>query len=160
MKAWFQHDLMAKNPEDQKKIKGLIIEHGYNCLESCWCDHGNSCPHRSTYRYHNWCCKVQTFFRYKMGWKGFTIPIYFQRHSSDLSGTDRCPYHMPRVKTCWKCKFAYGGQDCTNKERLKLIREGRVNETELPGQRRICKFFEPDEWFEKYDRHTGDSTWD
>lgn len=157
MKVFFSRDLMGERKKNGKfKIDGIIVEHGYDCLNSCWCKHGAECKYRGRYRFHNACVAIQRFFQYRLGWKWFRIPFYFQTHSSDLSGTIRCPHHMPRRKDCWHCVYSCGDRNCRNKERAELIREGRFKELDCEERCR-CKLFEPDEWFDKYDRKTGDT---
>lgn len=157
MKIFFSRDFMGERKENGKfKITGIVVEHGYDCLESCWCKYGSKCKYRGKYRFHNICVSINTFFRYRLGWKWFKIPFYFQSHSSRLSGTTLCPYHIPRRKTCWYCTYHRGyDQPCGNKTRNKLIHEGKFKELECEGHD-CCILFEPDEWFDRYDRKTGD----
>lgn len=160
MKISFSRDLLGPIDENGKyKIDGILIEHGRDCWESCWCKYGAKCKYRSKYRFHNMCACINRFFQYRLGWRWFRIPIYIQSHSSDMSGTTLCPHHMPRVKTCWSCTYSCGDRECRNKLRNKLIREGKFEELEC-GESRRCKLFEPDDWFERYDRKTGDVLFD
>ena len=155
MKIFFSHDLMNKDPEKRKKITGIIFEFGYNCQYSCWCPYGAKCKYRGSYRFHNACVRIETFFQYRLRWKWFRIPFYIQSHSSDLSGTTKCPKGVARHKTCHMCKYSAGYRDCSNTERTKLIREGRHRELDCE-ERCCCKLFEPVDWFEEYDHRTGD----
>lgn len=161
MKIFFSRDLMGERKKNGKfKIDGIIIEHGYDCLEACWCKHGYGCKYRGKYGFHNACVRIQTFFQYRLGWKWFHIPIYIQSHSSDLSGTTLCPCHMPRRKTCWHCIYNRGyDRSCGNEEYIRLTKEGRFKELECEDHGR-CTLFEPDEWFDRYDRKTGDTIFD
>ena len=157
MKVFFSRDYMGKRKENGKfHIRGIIIEHGYHCTNSCWCEHGATCKYRGSWKFHNACVSITRFFHYKLGWKWFHIPFYFQSHSSNLSGTTTCPHQMPRKKDCWHCEYSAGERSCRNAERIQLIREGRYKETECE-EKCCCKFFLPDEWFYKYDKKTGDT---
>lgn len=155
MKIFFSHDLMNKDPEKRKKIQSLIIEAGYECSHSCWCKYGATCKYRGNYRFHNACVAISTFFRYRLGWKWFKIPFYFQRHHSDLSGTTKCPHQLPRHKDCWRCIYHRDIRECDNKQRLQMIKEGRRSELACEDRCR-CSLFEPVEWFDEYDHKTGD----
>lgn len=155
MKIWFSRDLMNNDPEKRNKITGLIIEVGRKCRYSCWCPHGAKCKYRGSYKFHNACVAISTFFKYRLGWKWFRIPFYIQAHDSDLSGTTLCPKHVARHKDCHMCKYSAGFRDCNNEDRIKLIREGRYRELDCE-ERCCCKLFEPCEWFDDYDKRTGD----
>lgn len=155
MKIFFSRDYTGERKNGKFPIRGITVEHGYNCRYSYDCPYGSDCKYRGSYRFHNLMVKINTFFRYKLGWKSFHFPIYFQRHDSDLSGTTTCPKHLPRRKDCYRCKYSAGIRDCANKERHKLIQEGRYRELECEDRGR-CKLFEPDSWFDNYDKKTGD----
>lgn len=157
MKIFFSRNYRAEvKPNGKYPITGIIFEAGYDCTHSCWCKNGKDCKYRRKYRFHNLVVSLQTFFQYKLGWKWFRVPFYFQSHSSNLSGTIRCPHHMPRNKDCWHCTYSCSDRNCRNEERIKLIQEGRFRELDCEDKC-CCKLFEPDEWFDRYDKNTGDT---
>lgn len=155
MKAFFHRDLMNRDPEKRNKILGVIFEFGYHCTYSCWCPYGSKCKYKCRYRFHNACVAIQSFFHYRLRWKWFKIPFYIQAHSSDLSGTTKCPNNIPRHKDCYRCKYSAGIRECSNKQRHQMLKEGKFRELECE-EACCCSLFEPEDWFDEYDRKTGD----
>lgn len=154
-KIFFNHNLMAKTEKERKKITGIIIKHGYHCLIAYKCPNGNKCIYRKAFVFHNWSVKVHRFFQYYLKIK---LPhlIYIGKFSTDLSGTITCPYGMPREENCWRCKYSGVEENCENKERQKLWKEGKHKEYEHPNNHYICKFFERDENFYNYNKVNGE----
>lgn len=155
----FPHrDLLHKDPEQRKKIKGLIVECGYSCLSSCWCPHRYECKHRSKYRWHNFSVSFSNFL-YRHFDIEFHFPIYFQKHAVDLSGTTKCPHQIPRIYTCYDCEYG-GDKICTNEVRHAMIKEGKYSELLYPKDdhvhRRMCKLFHPNDYCQRYDKYTGE----
>jgi len=156
--AFFQHDLMNKDPEKRKKIKGIIFETGYCCKHDYECPHGRDCKYRARYKYHNWSVNVRNWIYHKTG-IDIKFPWYFQRHRVDFSGTTMCPYKMPRMYNCYQCKHlgnvpqAEFGIGCTNDDYIHSSWEDCHDEDTPHGR---CKFFEVDPYYENYDRKTGE----
>lgn len=144
------------------KPHNINITHGYNCLDGTYCDCRSKCKHRSGYKFHNWSVNLHRFFEYRLHIK---LPhfLYIGKQNAWLSGTTKCPFKKPRRYTCNHCKFQ-GGYDedfnglCSNKEYIQLNKEGRSKEHNVEGQS-YCKFFEKDEWADKYDKDTGETIW-
>lgn len=158
-KIFFDHNLRAKTEKERKKITGIIIKHGYYCLISYKCPNGKKCKYRKAFVFHNWSVRVHRFFQYHLKIK---LPhlIYIGKFSTDLSGTITCPYKIPREENCYRCKYSGVGEDCENKERLKLWKEGKHKEYEIPENPYICKFFEKNDYFDCYNKKTGDIDYD
>lgn len=154
-------DFMNKDPEKRKKIKGFIVECGYSCHISFWCPNGSKCKYKSTYRWHNFSVNFSRFL-YRHFNINFHLPIYFQRHRVDLSGTTKCPYQMPRLYTCWDCEYHDGCIDgrCLNEMHAEMIKQGRQSEILYPRDdvihRKMCKLFKHNEWCQNYDKNTGE----
>lgn len=156
-KISFEYDLFNNDPKKRKKIKGITITHGYNCLSSCWCDCQAKCKYKSKYTFHNFSVNVHRFFEYRLHIK---LPhlIYIQRKSVDLSGTTKCPFKKGRRYTCWDCKYTDGQIHgyCLNKKYINsTIEERKCNDSnwKSPGR---CKFFEKGEFADSWDRKTGE----
>ena len=140
----------------------ITITHGYYCLDSSYCDCRNKCKHSRGFKFHNWSVNVRRFFQYRLHIKLPHI-LYIGKKDAWLSGTTKCPFNKPRRYTCNHCKFQ-GGYDedlnglCSNEEYIRLNKEGRSMEHYVEGQS-YCKFFEKDEWADKYDKDTGETIW-
>lgn len=154
------YDWRYDNPIVEKRYRGWIIECGYNCRNSCWCEYASKCKHKSSYKWHNFSVSVRTFFKYRLN-IDFRFPIYFQRHSVDLSGTTKCRYNVPRHYTCHDCNYSRGYRECANTERHKMMDEGRFEELEVPNERYAlrCTLFDPNQHFIQYDKNTGEYLW-
>lgn len=154
-----RHDILNKDPKERKKIKGFIVECGYNCQSSCWCPHGMMCKHRAKYRWNNFSVSVSNFL-YRKFHIDFHFPIYFQKHSVDLSGTTKCPHQIPRLYTCYDCEYSRGDRVCGNKVHNEMAKQGRASEIKYPyddyAHRRMCKLFKPNPYCNKYDKNTGE----
>lgn len=145
------------------KPHNITITHRYNCMDGIECDCRSKCKHRGGYKFHNWSVSVHRFFEYRLHIK---LPhlLYICKKDAHLSGTTKCPFNKPRRYTCSHCKFQ-GGYDedfnglCSNEEYIRLNKEGRSKEHNVEGQS-YCKFFEKDEWADKYDKDTGETIWD
>lgn len=152
-------DLMNHDSEKRKKIKGFIIECGYSCNNSCWCPHGNKCRYKSKYRWHNFSVSVSRFFELHLHIR-FHFPVYFQKHSVDLSGTTKCPHQVPRMYTCHDCEYSRGYSGCGNEVRHAMIKNGKYSEIEYPiddfVHSRVCKLFKHNEYCQLYDKNTGE----
>lgn len=159
-KVRFFHDLLNDDPKLRKKIKGLHVEIGYNCSNGCYCDCGYKCKHRSNYKWHNFWVEVSLFLRRKFNidWHN---PIYITKHYVDLSGTSKCPFKKERMYHCIHCKYQAGYDEymkglCSNKGH----RDTPWRERRHPTNPQICKFFEKNEWADKYDKDTGETIYD
>lgn len=163
IKIFFTHDILNRDPEKRKKITGIMILHGYHCMNSCYCDCASKCKYRKGYKFHNWSVAVRRFFEYKLHIK---LPhlLYINKKSTDLSGTTKCPFKKERMYSCHNCKYHSGFDEymkglCGNQERNRLNKEGKWREHYLPGELR-CKFFEKNEYADNWDRNTGERIWD
>lgn len=141
----------------------ITITHGYNCIDVFNCDCGYKCKYRSNYNFHNWRVRVHRFFEYRLHIK---LPyfLYISRESARLSGTTKCPFKIPRKYTCSDCKYHDGYDEdlnglCNNEEYISLNKEGRAMEHYIEGEEH-CKFFDKNEWADKYDKNTGEIIWD
>lgn len=162
-KISFDRDLFNKDPKKRNKITGIIITCGYHCNNSYGCKYGMKCKYRKGFRFHNWSVSVHRFFEYNLNIKLPHI-LYIQRKYTDLSGTTKCPFKQERKYTCFDCKY-HGGFDedmnglCANKEYIRLNKEGRRKEIDVPNQS-YCKLFEKSEWADKFDKNTGEKLFD
>ena len=147
----FVRDWMNKDPAKRKKIKGINILVGYHCLSSCWCDCGRKCKYRGRYKLHNLKVRINRFLYDKFR---LHLPnlIYFSQHSVDLSGTEKCPFKKERMYTCWDCEYHYGMDNCSSEE----YRNASYEESRHPTLDRACKFFEKNEYADKWDKKTGE----
>ena len=159
-KVRFSRDLLNDNPELRKRINGLHVEIGYNCSNGCYCDCGYKCKHRNNYRWHNFWVEVSRFLyrKFNIDWHN---PIYITKHYVDLSGTPKCPFKKERMYSCIHCKYQAGYDEymkglCSSKEH----RETPRKESRHPTNPRICKFFEKNNWADKYDKATGEMIYD
>lgn len=139
-----------------------MITYGYQCGDRSSCDCACKCKHRPNYRFHNCSVAIRRFFEYRLHIK---LPqlIYFNKKWVKLSGTTKCPFNKPRRYTCHDCKFQNGYDEyynglCSNKDYIRLNKEGRSKEHDVKGQS-YCKFFEKNEWADKYDKDTGETIW-
>lgn len=162
-KVSLSRDLFNKDPEKRNKITGIRITHGYQCSSACCCDCASKCKYRKGFKFHNWSVGVHRFFEYKLHIK---LPhwLYINKHWTDLSGTTKCPFKKERRYSCHNCKYQAGYDIdckgiCGNKERYRLIEEGRGMELYIQGQYH-CKLFEKNEWADKYNKDTGEKIWD
>lgn len=145
------------------EIYWISITNGYNCMDSTDCNCRDKCKYcRISFRFHNWSAKVHNFFEYRLHIKLPHI-LYIGKKDTWLSGTTKCPFNKPRRYTCYHCK-SHGGFDeyygglCSNEDYIRLNKEGRSMEHYVEGQS-YCKFFEKDEWADKYDKNTGETIW-
>lgn len=152
-------DRMNKDPNKRKKIKWFIVESGYRCRKSYSCPHGSKCKYHSKYTWHNFSVNVSRFI-YRKFHVEFHFPIYFQKHGSDLSGTTRCPYEMPRMYDCYDCEYSRGYRECGNEVRHDMIKDGKYSEIQSPSDDYtysiVCKLFKPNDYCQKYDKKTGE----
>lgn len=134
-------DIFNKDPTKRKKITGLTIFYGIDCLDGCWCNCAQKCKYRKGgYWYHNWSVRLHTFFEYKLNIK---LPhlLYLGKRSERLSGTSKCPFHKSKHLTCWDCKYAIGMDRCTNeKYHNASYEESKSDDPDWPYGK--CKFFE------------------
>lgn len=153
-KISFLHDLMAKNPEERKRITGIQILSGFHCQISYKCPHREKCKYKN-FISHNLSSSIKNWIYFHLNIK-IPYTFYIQKFSTDLSGTSTCPFNMPREETCFRCKFCGPGERCENKERQKLWEEGRHKEYENPENPYACKLFERNDYFDCYNKITGD----
>ena len=158
IRDWFNDNLDKRN-----KITGIMITCGYYCNNSCYCDCRSQCKYGKDFQFNNRCVRVRNFFQYKLHIK---LPhlISIHKHYVDLSGTPKCPFKKEREYSCHHCKYHAGFDEymkglCGNEEYRRLNREGRAMEHYLPGKRH-CKFFEKNEWADKWDKNTGEIIYD
>lgn len=155
-KIYALRNFREEDPKKRKKIIAISLVCGYRCNEASWCPNGADCKYlrKNSHVWNNFLVELRRISRIKLK-KEIHIPIYFKRHSTNLSGTTKCPYHMDRVFTCMDCMYS-ADINCINKERLELIAKGRGNEIFDPGMTRKCKLFKINEWSGNYDKRTGD----
>ena len=156
-KIYALRNFMDEDPKKRKKIEAITIVCGYRCNEALWCPNGADCKYlrKNSHSWNNFLVELRRVSKIKLK-KEIHIPIYFSRHSANLSGTTKCPYHMDRVFTCKDCIYS-SDINCTNKERLELVAKGRGNEVFDPGIPIKCKLFKINEWSGNYDKRTGDT---
>lgn len=113
----------------------LIIYPRRECSNYFQCKYGRDCK----------------FNRFK---SKFHKHIVVQGKSSDLSGTELCPFHMPRLYTCWDCIYCNGDVDgpCLNPNRKN---EMTYNDPDWGAHHR-CTGFTPDTWCNDWSRKTGE----
>lgn len=155
-KIKFVHDIMNKDPAKRKKIKGIMVSRGYRCMDSCWCDRASKCKYNKEYTYHNLSVRVHNFFEYRLHIK---LPhlIYITIRNANMSGTEMCPYHKSRLYTCHDCKWCTGKDYCENPDYSKSPYEESKNFDD-PDWHNVCrcKFFEKNEYADRYDKKTGE----
>lgn len=151
LKFSFYRDLMNPDPEKRKKIKGLIITIGRRCLSSCYCNKASKCRYKRGHKFNNAIVNFRRIIRIKFG---IDLPqiIFIGPHDVDLSGTTKCPYHMPRRYTCWDCQNAYGMDNC----RIPFRERKPVTEEANPWACGICGSYVPNQWAGSWDRKTGE----
>lgn len=138
------------------KINGIIITCGYYCGNSCWCQFGSKCKYRKGFGFHNFCVHLSDWTFRHFGFR-LRFPWYFQKFYTDLSGTIKCPYKVPRVYTCWECEYGQMiSRECTNPNRYEIIQAGRYHEIEEPFGTRRCKLFKMSDHIKGYDSKTGE----
>lgn len=159
IKIFFTHDILNRDPEKRKKITGIMILHGYHCMNSCYCDCALKCKYRKGYKFHNWSVAVHRFFEYKLHIK---LPhfLYINKKSTDLSGTTKCPFKKERMYSCYDCKYQHGMDEymhglCNNKQ----YGNASYEESRHPTNPCVCKFFEKNEYADNWDRNTGEKIW-
>lgn len=162
-KISFVRDLWSNDLKKRNKITGIKITHGYHCSCSYRCEHGRKCKYRKGFKFHNWSVDVHRFFEYRLHIK---LPhlLYINKKYTDLSGTTKCPFKKEREYTCFDCKHHAGFDEymkglCGNKERHRLIKEGKGSEITMPDKS-YCKLFEKSEWADKFDKDTGETIYD
>ena len=145
------------------KPHNITIIHGYNCLDSIYCDCSKKCKHLDSFRFHNWSVRFHNYFKYHLR---INLPrlLYICKKPSHLSGTTKCPFNKPRFYRCHHCKYDAGMDDdyngiCSNDSYINLNKEGRSIEHYVEGQI-VCKFFDKNEWADRYDKNTGETIWD
>lgn len=144
---------LIKDLNNNKKISGIKITHGYYCSSSCYCDCKNKCKYRKGFMFHNWSVDVHRFFEYYFHIK---LPhmLYINKEYTDLSGTTKCPFAKSRRYTCWDCKYQCGLEKCSipynERKRFEQIPEWAGGK---------CGSFEKCEWADDWDRDTGKRIW-
>lgn len=134
------------------RFKHITLQYGVACLESfCPCAH--KCKMRNSYRWHNFCVRVENFFKYRLHIP-LVIPFYrIYSHHAMLSGTPLCPYKLPRHYDCHGCYYGFGEYElCRCKERKNDIINHQMKEPEA-GQ--YCAYIKTLPW----DINTGDIIW-
>lgn len=157
-KIFFSRNLMGDTPRERNKITGIHIRYSYQC--TCFdCEHFRKCKYRKSCKFHNWSVGVHRFFEYKLHIK---LPhwLYIDKLFTDLSGTTTCPFNMPRQYTCHVCKYQAGYDEhmkglCNNEDYI----NSTWSESHIDGSP-YCKFFEKDDWADKYDKKTGEVIFD
>ena len=157
-KIFFSRNVMGDTPQERKKITGIHIRYGYYC--NCFdCEHRHKCKYRKSCKFHNWSVNVHRFFEYKLHIK---LPnwLYIDKLFTDLSGTTTCPFNMPRQYACYVCKYQAGYDEymkglCSNKDYI----NSTWSESHIDGSSH-CKFFEKNDWADKYDKKTGEVIFD
>lgn len=151
LKFSFYRDLMNPDPEKRKKIKGLIITIGRRCLSSCYCNKASKCRYKKGHKFNNAIVRFRNFIYRKFK---INLPqiIFIGPHDVDLSGTTKCPYHMPRRYTCWDCQNAYGMDNCRIPFR---DRKPLIEETDGFSSQ-ICGSYVPNQWADSWNRKTGE----
>ena len=125
----------------------IDIYRSYECSISSKCKCRSVCPYAKQYK-----TKIyfKRFLKDKLG-----IILNAKSYLKDLSGTDDCPYHMSKLKSCYYCaNTELTGHRCYSEARAGTIRQGdstmtQVTDEQYPGTE-VCKFFEPVDWFKDY----------
>lgn len=156
--TWRRDLEIQQGSEKSYRITGIIVTCGYHCENSCWCRKGSQCKYGKGWRYHNFAVKLSNWTFRHFGFR-VNFPWYFQRFYTDLSGTLKCPYKIPRVYTCWECEYGQKYRECTNQERHEIIQAGKYHEIEEPFGTRRCKLFKLGDWVKGYDSKTGEWIW-
>lgn len=151
----FYRDFMNPDPAKRKKIKGITFLIGCHCLSSCWCEHGRKCKYKLRCRHHNLKVRLNNFLYYNFKFKLPSL-IYITQHAVDLSGTEKCPFKMERMYSCWDCTHHYGMDNCSSEE----YRNASYEESRHPTLKLACKFFEKNEYADKWDKKTGERMYD
>ena len=133
----------------QKDFPYTIIDiyRTYECSISSNCKCRSVCPYANRYK-----TKIyfKRFLKDKLG-----IILNTKSYLKDLSGTDDCPYHMSKLKSCYYCaNTELTGYRCYSEARANTIRQGlstrdHVDDKCYPEDN-VCKFFEPVDWFKDY----------
>lgn len=157
MRISWMHDLFKETPEERKKIVGVYIEYGYECMNTnCYCRH--KCKYCKGQRLHNLLVGIRRWFEYKLNIK---IPalLYVSKRFTDLSGTTKCPFKVERRYSCVHCKYHGGFDDymegiCTNKK--------YINDPMKYCQFGVghCTLFQKAKWADNYDKKTGEMIYD
>ena len=113
----------------------LVIHPRRECKNAYQCKFGKECK----------------FGRFK---SKFTKYVVITGERSDLSGTKLCPFEMPRLYTCWDCKFCDLDPDglCLNPNRKNEV----TYNDPCWGPHHRCAGFTPNDWCGKWDRETGE----
>lgn len=151
LKFSFYRDLTNPDPEKRKKIKGLIITIGRRCLSSCYCNKASKCRYKRGHKFNNAIVRFRNFIYRKFK---INLPhiIFIGPHDVDLSGTTKCPYHMPRRYTCWDCQNAYGMDNC----RIPFRDRKPLIEKTDGFSSQICGSYVPNQWADRWNRKTGE----
>lgn len=127
----------------------LIITCGIDCGDKCNCHHYKECKYKSSYKFHNFSVGVHRFFEYKLHIKLPRLPIYINREWMRLSGTEKCPFNMPRKYTCYDCEYVgeYMFEDCTCKGRNDTpYKEQKRNAPDIWHKYGQCGYFKKCVW--------------
>lgn len=145
-----RNKLYGKTLKERNKIRGLYISYGTACTFSR-CENRDKCKYG--YKpFQKWLNNIHMKTDHK---------IIVDRPRENLSGTTKCPFNEPRVYSCFDCKY-HGGYDeymkglCSNEERYALNKAKRSRETMSDDEHIPCKFFEKNEYADKFDKRTGE----
>ena len=133
-----------------------MIQCGYQC-NNLYCKNRSKCKYRKSFnKLHNFYIRIRNFFKYRLHIK---LPwlIYLDKKHTDLSGTTTCPFKMPRNYSCNVCEYQAGYDEhmkgiCGNKDYINSTwEESHLDESPY------CRFFEKNEWADRYDKKTGET---
>ena len=161
----FKIEVSRKIDESQKtrqKIDTIDVIFGYRCF-SYSCDCSSKCKYSRSSKIQNLITKIVRFFRDNLHIKFFK-KIFILNKWTNLSGTTTCPFKKPRRYSCSECEYQAGYDEymkgiCGNKERFRLIEEGRYSEIICVEEPR-CKLFKKDKFADNYDKNTGEMIFD
>lgn len=144
MKIRVCHDVLNPDVNLRKKIKYIQFVYKTVCSQHCECKCSNKCKYaRGGHKLEKIQVAIRQFFKYRLN---IELPgkIWFCTASSDLSGTVKCPFSVPRIRTCYDCVYSTGYDICCNNARTKLIKDGKYKECVYESGSIKCKLFELD----------------
>ena len=149
---WIRKTELTKHPT-------LIITCGIDCGDRTNCPHYRECKYKSSYKFHNFSVDIHRFFEYGLHIKLPRLPICINREWLRLSGTDKCPYKMPRNYTCYDCE--YGSEillrDCICEERTNTpYEEQKRCDPDIWHKYGQCGYFKKCAWADDWKENLED----
>ena len=102
-----------KRDKDTNKVVGIIITYGIKCSKCGYCGKWPECKYSRRSKIRDTLLNLYTLLDFKFNIEAYDILDIYKEYK-DLSGTDMCPYKIPKIFKCRDCVFHHRRGTCNH----------------------------------------------